>query len=402
MKNKVTVFEPVFNYKNRDLKPLDEAPIHILMYRRGSIRKYSPTGFVVRKMDWDEKNKCVLSSHKNYHHINKIIRDSIKALQDLEYAEIVNNTTLSPQRLDEYLYNSFDEKSFTEFYHSEIDPTLKHKTIKEHTYTYNILTEFRPKIMFSDISLSFIQSFDRWLKLDKHLMKNTIYKHHQHVNRFLRLASAKGLFPYEKNPYLTFKLSKAKSNRINLSDIELDSLEKLYIDDAVFPELALVRDLFLFSCYTGLRFSDVDTLRREHLMNGVNGICIQKKMEKVPKPVILPIEVLFNGKPKKILDKYIAHNFKNAMAFPKDARIFPPITNQHANRQLKSLAVMAKISMRLTFHISRHTFGSMLAEKTQNPYLIMDLMGHGDIKTSMIYIHSSQERINKQLKTVTW
>lgn len=394
MKNRKTIFEPVFNYKKKKLQPLDEAQIHIHIYRRGSIRKFTPTGFVVRKMDWDEKNKCVLPTNKDYHHINKIIRDSISSLQDLEYTEIVKKNTLSPQQIDEYLDRGFDEASFSEFYYSEIDPTLRHKTIREHVYTYNVLKEFRPKILFGDINLSFIQLFDRWLKEEKKLRINTIYKHHQHVNRFLRLASVKGLFPSERNPYQNFRLKKEKGSRISLTAKEIQAIENLVVP-VVEEDLQLVKDMFLFSCYTGLRFSDVDTLRLEHLVDGMGGLCIQKKMEKVPKPVILPLEYLFDGKPKVILDKYLQTNQPNN-------RIFPSISNQHANRQLKVIAIAARINMRLTFHISRHTFGSILAEKTQNPYLIMDLMGHSDIKTSMIYIHSSQERINKHLQGISW
>jgi len=183
-------------------------------------------------------------------------------------------------------------------------------------------------------------------------------------------------------------------NRLNLSPQELTSIVELKID-AAYSDLELVRDLFLFSCYTGLRYSDVDTLTREHLVDGMDGVCINKKMEKVPKPVILPLELLFDGKPKVILDKYLKNNYG-------ENRVFPYISNQHVNRQLKILAVLAKVPMRLTFHVSRHTFGSALADLTQNPYLIMDLMGHSDIKTSMIYIHRSQERINKQLRGVAW
>ncbi|NLF43356.1 MAG: tyrosine-type recombinase/integrase, partial [Bacteroidales bacterium] len=74
----------------------------------------------------------------------------------------------------------------------------------------------------------------------------------------------------------------------------------------------------------------------------------------------------------------------------------------HINRLLKILAQMSGVNARLTFHMARHTFGTFLAELTQNPYLIMDLMGHADIQTSMIYIHRSQERINKQLRNVNW
>jgi integrase len=151
--------------------------------------------------------------------------------------------------------------------------------------------------------------------------------------------------------------------------------------------------MFLFSCYTGLRFSDVTSLEKRHLIHDNGNYTIVKKMEKVEKPVTLPISLLFNGKPLNYILQYVDN---------KNSYIFPRITNQHMNRQLKILALNADISMRLTFHIARHTFGTMLAELTYNPYLIMKLMGHADIETSMIYIHLSQEHINKQLRNITW
>lgn len=75
----------------------------------------------------------------------------------------------------------------------------------------------------------------------------------------------------------------------------------------------------------------------------------------------------------------------------------PKFLNQHANRVLKTIALMAEIDVRLTYNIARHTHGTRLAEITQKSYLITQLMRHADIDTSMIYIHLSQERTNKQL-----
>jgi integrase len=119
-------------------------------------------------------------------------------------------------------------------------------------------------------------------------------------------------------------------------------------------------------------------------------------MQKVDRFIELPLYSLFGGKPEKILKYYMD------MEFDKE-KIFPQHSNQQINRLLKIIAINANIQhTRLTFHIGRHTFGTLLAEKTQNPYLVMDLMGHNDIDTSMIYIHSSQERINSQLKDVRW
>lgn len=201
----------------------------------------------------------------------------------------------------------------------------------------------------------------------KGLAQNTIFKHHQHVNRFLRLAAINGFFSDAANPYRYFKPKKVQGSRVNLTAEELKRIEELYIPEA-YPDLKLVRDLFLFSCYTGLRFSDMATLAPEHIIQTHDVPCIVKTMEKVPKPVTLPIGLLFDGKPLRIIDPYL----KQATA---GKPIFPIPSNQHVNRQLKVLAAMAQVQMRLTFHVARHTFGSVLAELTQNPYLIMDLYG---------------------------
>lgn len=127
--------------------------------------------------------------------------------------------------------------------------------------------------------------------------------------------------------------------------------------------------------------------------NDDESMFIKIRMQKVQHDVLLPISLLFDAKPEIILKKYLNND---------SGRIFPQYSNQFVNRSLKIIAVMAGINKKLTFHIARHTFGTMLAELTQNPYLIMDLMGHADIKTSMIYIHNSQERINRQLKNINW
>lgn len=383
----------VFNRRNK-LNEKGFAPIHIDIYRGGKnpLRKFIHTGIEIRPSEWDAQKNIVSQSHSNNFHINKVIRDIINRIEDYEYTLHSKGQTLTPSLLDEFL--SGQDKgtnSFIDFFKTEIDPTLKRGTRKEHQYTLNILTEFRRQILFDEINLSLIQEFDRFMKT-KGLKQNTIHKHHQHINRFIKLAILKGNFPENNNPYRYFKSLKEKSDRINLSSDELNRLEKLKIDSN-FPELQLAKDMFLFSCFTGLRFSDLQTLEKTHLVKSIDGVSIIKKMEKVSKPITLPLDLLFEGKPKILLKKYLAQNGN---------LVFPKISNQHINRQLKVLASLNKISMRLTFHISRHTFGSMLADITQNPYLIMDLMGHSDIKTSMIYIHRSQERINKQLRAVSW
>jgi integrase len=390
---------PVFNYKNKKLSPGESAPVHISVYRgRASnipIRKFVPTGIEIKADEWDEKALKVNARNLNYVHINKVLRDIVAAIEDFEYNLINKGQYLTSENLEQFLNNKISSReSFTEFFRNEIDPALKRGTTKEHQYTFNLLCQFRKNIPFDEINLTLIQEFDRFMR-SKGLKQNTIFKHHQHIHRFIRLAIIKEKFPENKNPYRYFKTKKEAGNRINLTMAELKRIEEIEVPD-VYKDLQLAKDLFLFSCYTGLRFSDVATLKAEHIVeSGDDGLCIIKKMEKVPKPVTLPLDLLFAGKPREILNRYYPNG-------QKDGTVFPPISNQHLNRQLKIIAQVARINMRLTFHVARHTFGTMLAELTQNPYLIMDLMGHADIQTSMIYIHRSQERINRQLRNVVW
>lgn len=394
-----TEIAPVFNYKNKKLAPGETAPVHIKVYRGATskkpIRKYVPTGIEIRADEWDEAAGKVNQRNINSVHINKMLRDIVASLEDFEYSLINKGQILTQEDLEQFLASKISSReSFTEFFRNEIDPALKRGTRKEHQYTYNLLCLFRPNIPFDEINLTLIQEFDRFLR-SRGLKQNTIFKHHQHLNRFIRLAILKEKFPENKNPYRFFKTKKEAGDRTNLSLAELKRIEEIEVPDS-YKDLQLVKDLFLFSCYTGLRFSDVITLKAEHIVEaGEEGLCIIKKMEKVPKPVTLPLDLLFGGKPRMILDRYFPND-------NKDGTVFPSITNQHLNRQLKVIAQVARINMRLTFHVARHTFGSLLAELTQNPYLIMDLMGHADIQTSMIYIHRSQERINRQLRNIAW
>ena len=117
------------------------------------------------------------------------------------------------------------------------------------------------------------------------------------------------------------------------------------------------------------------------------------KQQKTKTFVKMPLHMLFDGKPIKILKKYFD---------PNKERVFPKITNQDANRKLKYIQHFAKINKTLTFHVARHTFGTLLAIVAKDPYLIKELMGHADIQTSMTYIHMSNQLIKQKLSTIEW
>jgi integrase len=215
------------------------------------------------------------------------------------------------------------------------------------------------------------------------------------IKKFIKLAERRGFLDMKKNPYLNYKVDMGKSERTNLEPAELQALENL--DRTLMPiNLSEILDRFLYSCWTGIRIGDSLLLSKDKIRETPDGLVIEFTTEK-GKGVRLVhhLRHLFDGKPKKIVQKYFD-------LYPNISTIFPKISEQEINRSLKTLVYMAGIRKNLTFHMARHTCGTALADLTANPYLIMDILGHSDIKTSMIYIHRSAERIRRQLQAVKW
>ena len=163
-------------------------------------------------------------------------------------------------------------------------------------------------------------------------------------------------------------------------------------------KLGEVRDLFLFSCYTGLRISDATHLKPEYFTKAKGGYELEFVTQKVNKRAQLPLHSLFKmpgekiSKPEIILEKYYDK---------KKEFIFPVLSEPFINRHLKVLATLADISIKVTFHTARHSFGTYMANKIPLPVLMV-LMQHSDIKTTMTYVNTSQELVKQGLMKVAW
>lgn len=392
----------IFNRRNIKLEKGDKAPLVVEVYFKGGKRKIINTDILLEQEQWGTtgtfKNK-VKSNHPNYIQINQFLASKINEIETLIYSTTNNGGQFTPLILDNYLDNKMVAHSFYDFYEAELEADkekLVQGTKKEHRYTLSILKKFHPDLRFSDLTFEFVQSFDRFLR-KQGLAQNTIHKHHKHILRFLNIAIKRNYFEAKNSPYLLFNSPKVKGDRENLTKEELKTINGLELPFEL-GTLDYCRDIFLFSCYTGLRFGDLMSLTGEHIdFNEEKGtVIIRTTMEKVEHArnikVVLPLNQLFESEPLKIFKRYFSPKE------PINKKIFKQLTNQEVNRQLKIIAGLSKIRMALSFHIARHTFGTLLADITGNPYLIMQLMGHSDIKTSMIYIHQSEDRLYKSLE----
>ena len=135
-------------------------------------------------------------------------------------------------------------------------------------------------------------------------------------------------------------------------------------------------DMFLFSCYTGLRFSDVSALSKDkiQIIDGKEWLVFT--MIKTAEPIRIPMYLLFDNKPIEILNRYIK---------PDRKYIFDDLTNQYVNRCLKELAAIAGVTKTVTFHVARHTQATFLLYKGVSITTVQKLFGHQKLQTTQIY-----------------
>lgn len=392
----------VFNRKNT-LDREGKALIQIKAYQTGKTRYFS-TETYLEPRHWDDRNKRVKHNHPQAYEMNKYLQ---RLRDEMEAHEISMLSKYSRFSIDQ-LQGTREptpqaEVDFTAFFDREIEAhAMKEVSKKAARQALNKLREFRKQVFFDDLTFAFIQDFDRWLR-KKNLAANTLLKHHKRIKTFLIRAIKYGHLKPEDNPYLKFTLRGEEPERPCLTDEELNRLEALEFSN---PErhLERSRDFLLLQCFTGLRFGDVAHLTPKEVEWTAQGIILHLKAEKTGKPLILPLYHLFpddlgNSRPGAVVEKY----FKELAELGEIGEHLAPfkIENQPLNRNLKLLARKAGISKRVTTHIGRRTFATIMATKVQAPVL-QKLLQHSTPNMTNIYIQMSNKIIEDELKKVAW
>ena len=255
----------------------------------------------------------------------------------------------------------------------------------------NHLMNFRDGLTFDFFDEKGLNDYVTYLRDVKEMRNSTIGKQLSFLKWFLRWAFKKGL--HQNNAYDSYK-PKLKSTQKKIIFLTWEELNKLREFEIPAAKQALdwVRDVFLFQCFTGLRYSDVFNLRR----SDIKGDHIEVTTVKTSDSLIIEL----NNHSKAILDKY------KDVAF-EDDKVLPVITNQKMNDYLKELAELAGIDepVRQTYyrgneridevtpkyallgtHAGRRTFICNALALGIPPQVVMKWTGHSDYKAMKPYI----------------
>jgi site-specific recombinase XerD len=191
----------------------------------------------------------------------------------------------------------------------------------------------------------------------------------------------------QKDPFFGYKMAQKEVVRQYLTETELKTLaDKKFVID----RLSQVRDVFLFSCYTGLAFIDVFQLTSDNIGIGVDGNqWIFTSRQKTDTPSRIPLL----PQAKAIIEKYKDH--------PKcinENKLLPILSNQKMNAYLKEIADMCEINKPLTFHIARHTFATTVTLSNGVPIeTVSKMLGHRSIKITQHYAKILDKKVSEDM-----
>jgi site-specific recombinase XerD len=173
-----------------------------------------------------------------------------------------------------------------------------------------------------------------------------------------------------------------------LTDKELERIEKKTFD---FERLQYVKDLFIFSCYTGLAYTDAMNLTPANLVRGIDGdywLTTQRQKTRIA------VKIPLLPKAKNLVEKY-----KNNPKSLNEGTLFPNISNQRLNGYLKEMADICRINKNLTFHLARHTFATTVTLSNGVPIeSVSKMLGHTKITTTQVYAKVIESKLSDDMK----
>ncbi len=241
-------------------------------------------------------------------------------------------------------------------------------------------------IEIHNLNYEFITEYEFWLKSIRKCGHNTTMKYLANFKKIVLRCLKNGWL--QKDPFLGFNMAKREVERTALTAYELEKLSNMSFS---IDRLEIVRNVFLFSCYSGLAYADVQKLKRSEIRIGVDGekwIFTRRQKTDVSSRVPLLAPAL------EIINRFEQH----PQCQNKD-RVLPVLSNQKMNSYLKEIADACGINKNLTYHIARHTFATTVTLSNGVPIeTVSKMLGHKNLKTTQHYAKILDKKISDDMK----
>ena len=267
-----------------------------------------------------------------------------------------------------------------------INTYKKYETALKHTREFLKKQYSINDIAIRKIDIAFINDFDFFLRNTMNCNNNSTIKYIRNFGKIIKQCYVNGWI--EKDPFLSYKGKVGEIERVYLSQEEIETIIN---KELKIKRLELVRDMFLFSCFTGLAYIDVFNLSKANIVIGIDGekwiFTHRQKTETASKIPVLPLSQM-------IIDKY-----ENHPQCHNENKLLPILSNQKMNAYLKEITAICEIEKELTFHIARHTFATTVTLTNGVPIeSVSKMLGHKNLRTTQHYAKVLDRKVSEDMK----
>ncbi|QWA40741.1 site-specific integrase [Chryseobacterium sp. ZHDP1] len=356
------------DYKNKDGK----YPLYLNLYIHGQ-RKRIPVDIFLKKTEWDQKRQVVKPADMN--DLNLLLNELKAQINKIEIQFRLNNQVLTVEKCVELIKRPDLSIDFIPFMEYEMDlKSMTEGARKNQKVILAKLKEFRSSILFGEINDKFILKYRRFLIYNKGNAEVTVDSNVKIVKHYIKIAKKRG---YQINIDVEdIKIKQHRSHRTNLNLEEVDRMKEYLFSSFISDAHKKSLGYFLFNCMTGLRIEDLRKLKRADLNDEYFNFWNQKSK----KQQVLKTNVTC----KKILEN--------------DENLFiNPITAKTINETIQDVAKFLGIRKHLSNHVARHTFATNYLRKGGKIEDLQVLLGHSNIKVTMIYAHIVEDEVVETL-----
>lgn len=338
--------------------------VFVQLYMKG--KKTLPLNFSVSIADFDEIKQRVKRSNKKSADYNLIIEQMLATINTIEVNYRLSGRVLTLENLIDEINNPTAQMDFIKFWENEMirqKETLAPGTYRQQNSVLKKLSNFKKPIYFKDINDDLIADLKTYCRKKLKNTDATISTTLKSFKKYLHLAQKKGIFCGMN--FTDIKNKQFKGNRTFLNTEEVTKFYTYWQSEFITETKKNIISRYLFSCFTGLRFSDIQNLTTENFINDT----IVFTSEKTKKFQRIPLN-------------------KSALKFVDKKNIFlGNYTGEYMNRELKEIANILGIRKKITFHTSRHTFATNFLICGGRVEHLQKILGHSKITDTMIYVH---------------
>jgi len=351
---------------------------------------------------WDSRRGNAKGKSESAKSIINALAEVSQALNNCYHQLQIKGRLITPDAIKDAYLGTDNEmpnslSRLVEYHNEQAKHNLEASTIKHYFVTQRYLIRFLEKkhrkkdVLLNEINYKFIADFDTFLRAyepvghQKPIHNNGVVKHMVRFKKMINLAIR--LEWINHDPFKNYRNKIQKVEKDFLNQHELTAIEEKVFS---IERLQIVKDIFVFCCYTGLSYVDLLNLKADHIVRGIDGeLWIKTHRQKTNIPVNTPIL----PKAMELMEKYLNHH-RSA----KLDGIFPVFTNQKVNSYLKEIADLCGIKKNLSFHVARHTFATTVTLSNGVPIeTVSKMLGHTKIATTQIYARVLEKKISDDM-----